>query len=73
MNDRIERMKLEHAELMVKIKALQTFITKDKKFKSLEQAEQVSLITQAAFMSSYGAVLADRVWRAMTTLNKEQR
>ena len=64
--------KLEHAELMVKIKALKIFI-KDTKFKELEQEEQISLITQVAFMGSYGAVLGDRVWRAMTTLTKEQK
>lgn len=64
MNEHIERMKLEHKELDVKIKALGSFIHSNEIFQTLDDYEQSRMIKQHGFMESYAAVLSSRIWIA---------
>lgn len=62
MSEHIERMKTEHKELEVKIKALGAFIHGNEMFKTLDDIEQSRMIKQHGFMQSYAQVLKDRIW-----------
>ena len=64
MSAHLERMKVEHNELKVKIDALNGFICNNEIFKSLPLDEQVRMIQQAGFMKSYLDVLHSRLWVA---------
>ncbi|ASM53684.1 hypothetical protein PNIG_a1535 [Pseudoalteromonas nigrifaciens] len=61
-NNHVERMKDEHKELTVKIKALNTFIHSNEIFKTLDDLEQARMIKQAGFMEAYAETLASRIW-----------
>lgn len=62
--EHLERMKVEHQELKVKIEALSVFIHSNPIFKQLENLEQVRMIKQLGFMESYLEVLGTRIWVA---------
>jgi len=62
MNEHIERMKAEHKELDIKIKALGAFIHGNQIFKTLDDMEQSRMIKQHGFMESYASILASRIW-----------
>jgi peptidoglycan hydrolase CwlO-like protein len=64
MSQHIERMKIEHNELKVKLEALNCFIHKNEIFKDLDHDEQIRMIQQAGFMKSYLDVLNSRLWVA---------
>lgn len=64
MSDHVDRMKDEHKELSVKIKALNTFIHSNDIFKSLNDLEQVKMVKQVGFMESYASTLEARIWTA---------
>ena len=61
-NNHVERMKGEHKELTVKIKALNAFIHGNEIFKTLDDLEQARMIKQAGFMEAYAETLASRIW-----------
>ena len=65
MNDHVERMKQEHAELKQKITDLNAFIHSNKIFKELCDLEQARMIKQSGFMESYLAILESRIWCAV--------
>ena len=67
MTDHIDRMKVEHKELAVKIKALNAFIHGNDIFKTLCDLEQVKMIKQVAHMEAYASVLDSRIWTAVKT------
>jgi len=60
--EHIERMKEEHKELDVKIKALNGFIHGNKIFKTLCDLEQARMIKQCGFMEAYKETLSSRIW-----------
>ena len=64
MNDHIERMKIEHKELIAKHAALNTFIYSNDLFKSLCDFEQTRMIKQSGFMGAYASVLEQRILTA---------
>jgi len=64
MSEHVERMKVEHKELSVKINALNKFIHGNKVFKTLCDLEQARMIKQAGFMESYAETLESRIWIA---------
>ena len=64
MSEHIERMKLEHQDLTVKINALNAFIHGNEVFKTLCDLEQARMIKQAGFMESYAEILESRIWIA---------
>ena len=64
MSEHLDRMKDEHKELDVKIKALGSFIHSNPIFKTLNDIEQSRMIKQHGFMESYAAVLSSRIWVA---------
>lgn len=61
-NNYVERMKDEHKQLEVKIKALNSFIHGNEKFKTLGDIEQARMIKQAGFMEAYAETLSSRIW-----------
>ena len=61
MSEHVERMKDEHKELDIKIKALGAFIHGNEIFKTLDDLEQARMIKQYGFMESYAATLASRI------------
>jgi len=65
MSEHIERMKVEHKELDVKIKALGAFIHSNEIFKKLDDMEQSRMIKQHGFMEAYAEVLMSRIWVAV--------
>ena len=65
MSEHIERMKVEHKELSIKIKALNAFIHGNDLFKTLCDLEQARMIKQAGFMESYASTLEARIWVAL--------
>jgi hypothetical protein len=62
MSEHIERMKTEHKELDIKIKALGAFIHGSETFKTLDDLEQSRMIKQHGFMESYASTLVSRIW-----------
>ena len=64
MSDHVERMKTEHKDLTVKIKALNAFIHGNDLFKTLDDIEQSRMIKQSGFMESYAQILESRIWTA---------
>jgi len=62
MSEHVERMKVEHKEISVKINALNKFIHGNKVFKTLCDSEQARMIKQAGFMESYAETLESRIW-----------
>jgi len=64
MSEHVERMKVEHKELVSKIKALNSFIHSNPVFKTLCDLEQARMIKQAGFMESYAETLESRIWIA---------
>lgn len=67
MNDHIDRMKVEHKELVVKIEALNAFVHGNDIFKTLCDLEQAKMIKQVAHMEAYARVLESRIWTAVKT------
>ncbi len=67
MTDHIDRMKVEHKELTVKIEALNAFVHGNDIFKTLCDLEQAKMIKQVAHMEAYASVLASRIWTAVKT------
>jgi len=65
VNEHIERMKAEHKDLDVKIKALGAFIHGNEIFKTLDDLEQSRMIKQHGFMEAYAEVLMSRIWVAV--------
>lgn len=65
MNEHIERMKVEHKELSMKITALNKFIHGNEVFKTLCDLEQARMIKQSGFMEAYAAVLDSRIWTSI--------
>lgn len=65
MIDHIDRMKTEHAELKIKITALNAFIHGNEVFKQLNDIEQSLMIKQSGFMESYSSILEARIWRGL--------
>ena len=65
MNEHIERMKAEHKDLDVKIKALGAFIHGNEIFKTLDDLEQSRMIKQHGFMEAYAQALISRIWTAV--------
>lgn len=65
MTAHIDRMKEEHKELTVKIKALNSFIHGNDIFKTLCDLEQARMIKQSGFMESYAKTLEARIWVAV--------
>ena len=61
-NEHVDRMKVEHKELKVKIDAINAFIHGNGMFKSLCSLEQARMIKQAGFMESYASTLEARIW-----------
>ena len=64
MSEHIERMKTEHKELDIKIKALGAFIHGNETFKTLDDLDQSRMIKQHGFMESYAQTLESRIWIA---------
>ena len=64
MNDHIERMKIEHKDLVAKHTALNAFIHGNDLFKSLCDLEQARMIKQSGFMGAYASVLEQRILTA---------
>lgn len=69
MSEHVERMKIEHRELKVKIDALNAFIHGNEIFKTLKDIEQVAMVKQLGFMESYLSVLNGRIWSASSENN----
>jgi len=67
MSDHTDRMKIEHNDLTIKIKALNAFIHRNDIFKTLSDLEQVKMVKQVGFMESYASVLESRIWSAVKT------
>jgi len=65
MSNYIDRMKVEHKDLSLKIDALNGFIFGNELFKSLSDIEQSKMIKQVGFMESYREVLESRIWTAV--------
>lgn len=64
-NDHIERMKIEHKELVDRQGALNAFIHGNPIFKDLDDLEQARMIKQSGFMGAYARVLEQRIWAAV--------
>ena len=65
MSEHIERMKTEHTDLDIKVKALGAFIHGNEIFKTLDDMEQSRMIKQHGFMESYAKTLEARIWAAV--------
>jgi hypothetical protein len=65
MTDHIDRMKTEHAELKIKLKALNAFIHGTETFKQLDDVDQSLMIKQSGFMETYASILEARIWRGL--------
>jgi hypothetical protein len=61
----IDGMKDEHAELLKKLRKLDTMIYVYPLFNELKRADQARLIKQAGFMKAYADVLESRIWVAL--------
>jgi hypothetical protein len=77
MSGHIERMKVEHKELMVKVRALNGFIEYGDgdggsgAFNGLNFLEQGRMKKQLGFMEEYSNVLASRIWFAVAEWQNE--
>ena len=61
----VDRMKVEHRELKVKVDALNAFIHGNEIFSKLDDIERADMIKQCGHMESYLSVLERRIWRAV--------
>ena len=61
MSEHIDRMKIEHKELVGKHMSLNSFIQGNPLFKELCDLEQARMHKQSGFMGAYAVVLEQRI------------